>query len=145
VSHEETFDHDVDDDESLLREILALSGRVAARLRSDGYRARTITLKIRLATFTTLTRSKTIPDATDVAAEIRRVAAELYRSLPGSRRRVRLVGVAATGLEAAGAEQLALLHPERWGDVERAVDRIEQRFGHGSAMPASLLHRGRDR
>jgi DNA polymerase-4 len=143
VSHEETFETDVDDDETLLRELLALTGRVASRLRADGYRARTVTMKVRLATFTTLTRSRTLPDATDVGADLYHVVAELYRALPGERRRVRLLGVAASGLVPAGAEQLALLRGERWGDVERAVDRIERRFGLGAAMPASLLDRSR--
>ena len=39
VSHEETFERDLDADEDILRELLDLSGRVAARLRADGYRA----------------------------------------------------------------------------------------------------------
>ena len=145
IGHEETFETDLDAEEDLLREILALSHRVAARLREDGYRARTVVLKVRLANFTTLTRSRTLPAATDVGAEVHDVAAELYRALPGARRRVRLLGVQGTGLVPAGAEQLALLRGERWGDVERAVDRIERRFGRGAAMPASLLERGRDR
>jgi DNA polymerase IV len=145
VSHEETFQHDLDDDQDVLRELLALSGRVASRLRADGYRARTAVLKARLANFTTLTRSRTLPDATDVGADLYHVVGELYRSLPGERRRIRLLGVQASGLVPAGAEQLAMLHPERWGDVERAIDRIEHRFGRGAAMPASLLDRGRER
>jgi hypothetical protein len=58
---------------------------------------------------------------------------------------VRLLGVQASGLVAAGAEQLELLRGERWGDVERAVDRIDDRFGRGSAMPASLIERSRRR
>jgi DNA polymerase-4 len=143
VGHEETFEHDIDDDETILRELLSLSGRVASRLRADGYRARTVTLKVRLATFTTLTRSRTLPDATDVGADLYHTVAELYGALPGARRRVRLLGVQAHGLVAAGAEQLALLRGERWGDVERAVDRIELRFGRGAAKPASLLDRDR--
>ena len=145
VSHEETFDADLDAEEDLLREALALSHRVAARLREDGYRARTITLKVRLANFTTLTRSRTLPASTDVGADLYEVAAELYRGLPGARRRVRLLGIAATGLVPAGQEQLALLRGQRRGDVERALDRIEQRFGRGAAMPAALLGRRRDR
>jgi DNA polymerase-4 len=144
VSHEETFGRDLDDERELLREALALSQKVAARLREDGYRARTITLKIRLANFTTLTRSRTAPTPTDVAADLYQVIGELFSALPGVRRRVRLLGVAATGLVPAGEEQLALLRGERWGDVERAVDRIERRFGPGSAMPAALLERHRD-
>jgi DNA polymerase-4 len=145
IGHEETFDTDVDAEEDLLREILSLSHRVGARLREDGYRARTVVLKVRLANFTTLTRSRTLPAPTDVGADLHDVAAELYRALPGARRRVRLLGVQATGLVPAGAEQLALLRRERWGDVERTLDRIERRFGHGAAMPASLLERGRHR
>ncbi|MBA3691368.1 MAG: DNA polymerase IV [Actinobacteria bacterium] len=145
VSHEETFARDLDADQDVLRELLALSGRVAARLRADGYRARTAILKARLANFTTLTRSRTLADPTDVGADLYHVVGELYRALPGERRRIRLLGVQASGLVAAGAEQLAFLHPERWGDVERAIDRIESRFGRGSAMPASLLDRDRDR
>ena len=141
VSHEETFDVDLDAEEDLLREALALSHRVGSRLRKDGYRARTVVLKVRLANFTTLTRSRTLPAPTDVAADLYQVASELYRGLPGARRRVRLLGVAATGLLPAGAEQLALLRGERWRDVERAVDRIERRFGRGAAGPATLLDR----
>ncbi len=145
VSHEETFDRDLDDEEELLREILSLSQRVGARLREDGYRARTVTLKVRLANFTTLTRSRTVDPPTDVAADLYQVTSELFRALPGVRRRVRLLGVAGTGLVPAGEEQLALLRGERWGEVERAVDRIEKRFGRGSAMPAALLDRHRSR
>ncbi len=143
VSHEETFEHDLDADEDILRELLDLSGRVASRLREDGYRARTVVLKARLANFQTLTRSRTLSDATDIGAEVYRTVAELYRALPGQRRRIRLLGVQATGLVEAGVEQLALLHEERWGDVERALDRIERRFGRGAAGPASLIDRDR--
>jgi DNA polymerase-4 len=143
VSHEETFERDLDADEDILRELLDLSGRVATRLREDGYRARTVVLKARLANFQTLTRSRTLPDATDIGADLFRTVSELYRALPGQRRRIRLLGVAGSGLIPAGAEQLAMLHGERWGDVERAVDRIELRFGRGAARPASLIERDR--
>ena len=97
VGHEETFEHDLDDDEEILRELLALTGRVASRLRADGYRARTVTLKARLATFTTLTRSKTMADPTDVGADLYQTVAKLYRALPGERRRIRLLARTASG------------------------------------------------
>jgi DNA polymerase IV len=145
VGHEETFERDLDDTEEILRELLHLSGRVAARLRDDGYRSRTVTLKVRLANFTTLTRSRTLPDATDIGADVYHVVGELYRALPGAGRRVRLLGVQATGLVSAGAEQLALLRGERWSDVERTIDRIEHRFGKGAATQATLLDRPRER
>ncbi|HYY09031.1 MAG TPA: DNA polymerase IV, partial [Actinomycetota bacterium] len=68
---------------------------------------------------------------------------ELYGALPGTGRRIRLLGVQAGGLVPAGAEQLALLRSDRWGDVERTIDRIERRFGSGAAKPAALLDRSR--
>ncbi len=139
VSHEETFDRDLDAEEDVLRELLRLSLRVAARLRSEGYRARTASIKVRLASFATLNRSRTLPDPTDVGTELSSVVADLYRAIPGARRRIRLLGVAASGLVPAGADQLALVRAGRWGDAERAVDRIERRFGEGAALPASLL------
>ena len=141
IGHEETFEHDLDDEAEIRRELLALAGRVGSRLREDGYRARTVTLKARLANFTTLTRSRTLRDATDVGADVYHVVAGLYDALPGDRRRIRLLGVQASGLAPAGAEQLALLNGERWGDVERAMDRIERRFGRGAATQAALLDR----
>jgi len=139
VSHEETFERDIDAEDDVLREFLRLAFRVAARLREDGYRARTVMIKVRLASFTTLTRSRTLADPTDVGADVYRTAAELYRVIPGERRRIRLLGVAATGLVPAGADQLALVRTGRWEDAERALDRIDRRFGPGSAFPAALL------
>ena len=139
VSHEETFEHDLDDDRRVLRELLRLSFRVAARLRKEGFRARTVVLKVRLASFTTLTRSRTLPDPTDTGADLYRVVGELYGAIPGSGRRIRLLGVAGSGLVPAGAAQLALVRAGRWDDAERALDRIEKRFGEGAAFPAALL------
>jgi hypothetical protein len=80
-----------------------------------------------------------VPDALDAGADIFRVVAGLYRAIPGQRRRIRLLGVAASGLVSAGAEQLALVRAGRWEEAERALDRIERRFGPGSAFPAALL------
>jgi len=139
VSHEETFDRDLDDNRSVHRELLRLSFRVAARLRKEGFRARTVVLKARLASFTTLTRSRTLPDPTDAGADLYRVVTELHGRSPARGKRVRLLGVAGTGLVSAGAEQLALVRAGRWEDAERALDRIEARFGSGAAMPAALL------
>lgn len=144
IGHEQTFERDVDDADEIARELLHLSHRVAARLRSEGYRARTVTLKARLPTFVTLTRSRTLTTPTDVGSELYAVVRELAASLPGARRRYRLLGVQAGGLQPAGAEQLALLRGRRWAELERAVDRVQRRFGEGLAQPATLLERPRD-
>jgi DNA polymerase-4 len=145
VSHEETYPRDLDDEDDILRQLLSLSHRVAERLRTEGFRARTISVKLRLPSFTTLNRSRTLADPTDVGADVYRVARELVLSLPPARRRFRLLGVAGTGLVPAGAEQVALVREGRWGDAERALDRVHRRFGRDSAVPANLLGQGRRR
>ena len=142
VSHEETYARDLDDRGEIMREILTLSYRVAARLRADGYRARTVTLKLRMPSFATITRSRTLPRPTDLATDLYRVTGELLAKIPASRRRYRLIGVAATGLVPAGAEQIELYRTGRWDQAERALDRVERRFGRGAAMPAALVERG---
>jgi DNA polymerase IV len=139
ISHEETYERDLDAEGPIFRELLRLSFRVASRLRREGFRARTVILKARLASFATLTRSRTFADPTDTGADVFRTVAELFRAVPGNRRRIRLLGVAAGGLVAAGAEQLALVRAGRWEEAERALDRIESRFGPGAAFPAALL------
>lgn len=145
VSHEETYPRDLDDPDEILREILALSHRVASRLRAEGYRARTVTLKLRLPSFATLTRSRTLSTPTDLAADVYRVAGELLLRLPVARRRFRLIGVATTGLQPAGAQQVALVREGQWAEAERAVDRVEVKFGPGATIPAVLLDRPRRR
>ena len=84
VSHEETFARDLDSRDEILRELLGLSARVGGRLRADGYRARTVTVKVRLPSFSTLTRSRTLPAPTDVAADVFRRGP---RAVPGPPRR----------------------------------------------------------
>jgi hypothetical protein len=71
------------------------------------------------------------------------VARELLIALPAGRRRFRLIGVAATGLAAAGAEQVALIREGRWGEAERALDKVNRRFGEAAALPAALINRDR--
>jgi DNA polymerase-4 len=143
VGAEETFPADVDDPEVIRKELLRLSGRTAEALRSAGCVARTVTVKLRLASFKTITRSRTLAEPTDVAREIYATACGLYEgSGLDSRARLRLVGVRATGLRPASgsARQLAFGdRPAGWREAEQAVDRISRRFGTGAVRPAALF------
>lgn len=139
---DETFSRDTDDREVICRELLRLSARVTSRMRSAGVAGRTVTLKLRFADFTTITRSRTLPEATDVTVEVHGVATRLYDALGLQRARVRLVGVRVEGLvpRAGVHRQLVLGERERgWSDADRAVDRATRRFGSAAVRPASLL------
>jgi DNA polymerase-4 len=139
---DETFGRDTDDREVILREVLRLSAKVAGRMRTAHVAGRTVTLKIRFADFTTITRSKTMSEATDVTQEIYRTATSLYDALGLQRARLRLVGVRAEGLVPRQTVQRQLVLGERehgWSDADRAVDRATRRFGAAAVRPASLL------
>ena len=145
VGAEETFPRDVDDPDVVLREVLRLSERVAARLRAQDVVGRTVVLKVRFADFTTITRSRTLPEQTDVARTIYGTARELFDRLGLDRARLRLVGVRVEGLVPAssGHRQLALdERPQGWREAERAVDRASARFGAGVVRPAALVPEG---
>ncbi|WP_369809797.1 DNA polymerase IV [Parafrankia sp. EUN1f] len=143
IGAEETFPTDLAEPEPLARELLRLCTRVAGRLRGRGQVARNISIKVRYADFTTVTRARTLREPTDVTWLVYRAARELFDELWGTQRpRVRLVGVRASGLSAAARAGRQLTfdgQPARWADVDRATDGAHRRFGDGSVRPASLL------
>ena len=148
IGAEETFPRDVIDPDVIRRELLRLSGRTARGLRASGCAARTVVVKLRLASFKTITRSRTLGDPTDVAQQIYLTACALYAASGlGPQARLRLVGVRATGLvpAAVAATQLALGEsPAPWREAERAVDRIAGRFGADTVRPAALVDADRE-
>ncbi len=145
IGSDETFGRDTDDPEVVLRELLRLTVRVAARLRAASAAARTVTLKVRFADFTTITRSRTRPEPTDVTGEIYETAAGLFRGLGLQRARIRLVGVRVEGLQPRDQVFRQLVLGERdqgWSEADQAVDRAVSRFGSHAVQPASLLGPG---
>jgi DNA polymerase-4 len=142
VGAEETFARDVDDPEVILAELLRLSEKVGARMRRAGFSGSTVSIKVRFADFSTITRSHTRKVPTDTSREIFHEARALYLALRLDRARIRLVGVRVEGIvESDEVEaQLLLGAPERgWREAEEAVDRLADRFGRGSVRPARLL------
>jgi DNA polymerase-4 len=142
VGAEETFGTDVDDPTVVRRELLRLAERTAARLREQGMVGRTVAVKIRFADFTTITRSKTLPEATDVARVVYDTAIALYDGLGLERARLRLVGVRIEQLASGSGQARQLLLGERdhgWREAEQAVDRAARRFGAGAVRPATLV------
>ena len=148
IGADETFGRDTDDPEVILRELLRLSAKVGARMRTAGVAGRTVTIKVRFADFTTITRTRTRAEATDVTREIHETATVLFRGLGLQRARIRLVGVRVEGLAPRGtvSRQLALDDRDHgWAEADQAVDRAVTRFGPAAVQPASLLHRGAGR
>ena len=142
VGAEETFPADIDDPDVIRRELLRLSDKTARALRVAGCVAKTITVKLRLASFKTITRSRTLPDPTDVARVIYGTACALYEGSGLAGRRLRLVGVRASGLRPATGASTQLAFGDRpvgWREAEQAMDRITRKFGDGAVRPAALV------
>jgi DNA polymerase IV len=139
IGHEETFAVDHHEHASLEREAVRMADSVGSRLRKHGLAGRTVTVKVRFHDFRTITRSTTLPSATDAGPDVARAAKALIAQVdpsPG----VRLLGVTVTGLQAGAARQLSLddLDQRSWDDAGPAIDAVRARFGDDAIVPAAL-------
>lgn len=140
ISHEHTFGKDTDEAEVLEATLARLTQMVARRLREHALYARTVTLKLRYADFSTITRSRTLEHGTRVDAVLLAEVRSLFkRNWNG--KRVRLVGVGVSSLAPAPG-QLGLLEEDqcrRWEQALAAVDRLRDKFGESSVSLAASL------
>ena len=140
IGHETTFETDRTEAGELHRVLLQLADGVGQRLRRSGVLGRTIAIKLRFADFTTITRSRTLGEPTDVSRRIYEAARELYDQANSSARPVRLIGVRAEQLVGDGGSALGLWDDdEDWREAEQTIDAITERFGAGAVRPAALL------
>ncbi len=142
IGSEETFAVDLDDAEAVLREFLRLSERTTQRLRSRDLKGRTISIKVKFADFTQITRSHTLAEATNITQEIYAVARSLYQGLDLGTVRIRLIGVRMEGLVTKAEESTQLIlgtADHGWSEVEDAIDKARERFGQGALKPARLV------
>jgi DNA polymerase-4 len=141
VSQENTFETDIGDWEQLEQSLLALSDGVSGRLRASGVRCWTVAVKIRDSNFVTITRQKTLSEPTDQTDTIWRTAVALTRREVGGMR-VRLLGVAASGL--TEEQQLLLFEgsDQRRRRAVEAMDAVRKRFGSRAIRRARLLDSG---
>ncbi len=163
IGHEDTYDADIREPAAIRRQLLGLADRVAARLRRHGVKGGTVTLKVKYADFTTITRAVTLPRPTDDGGMLYRAVVPLLAKTEAGRRPVRLLGISVSRLaadEAASEEswdQMPLFGRKsgrapdaaraahRGADAARAarlneaVDRIRERFGRKGIGRATLL------
>ena len=140
ISAAETFPQDLDNPEEILTEFLRLTERATARLRDRDLFAKTISIKVRFADFSTINRSKTLPLPIDSTHDVYDVVKGLYQGLRIERARLRLVGVSLENLSEGAPHQMMLGEREvGWRQAEGAMDQARARFGKGSVRPARLI------
>jgi DNA polymerase-4 len=140
IGNEETFARDIDSPEEILREFLRMTEKSTARLRERNLFAKTISIKIKFADFTSITRSKTVPLAIDGTQEVYEIVKKLYLALRNEGARIRLVGVSLGNLTEASPVQLEFGAREKgWRDADTAIDKAKARFGRESVRPGRLI------
>ena len=154
ISHEETFFDDLTEDDDLNRELLRLSVRVAADMRRQGFRTRTVTVKIRDSDFKTRQAGHTFPEPVSADRPIIKTAQQLLGKLRRTRRTsARLLGVALSQLvKERDLAQLSLFEHSSKGDLEtnhdravaKLVDTINVKFGRGGIRRGSEVRKKSD-
>ena len=140
ISAAETFAIDLDNPEEILKEYLRLCEKATSRLRARNLFAKTISIKVRFADFTTINRSKTLALPIDSTHEVYDVVKGLYTALRIERARLRLVGVGLENLSEGAPHQMLLGQRESgWREAESAIDKAQARFGRNSVRPARLV------
>ena len=101
ISRETTFQKDVMNWQFIAKTLAELTREVVTDMKENGFKARTVTVKIRFSDFETLTRAHTIPQSTDTEGEIRKAAFACLKRVD-LKKKVRLVGVRVSHLEGKG-------------------------------------------
>ena len=146
IGHEETYPEDTVNVETITREILSLSTRVAKRLRHEGFTGRTVTLKVKYHDFAQITRSSTLPESTDDGREIFRHCLHLLEKTEAGKRPIRLLGVSLSHLNSSEAKRQRSLFDngtahQKDKNLNRALDTIQEKFGEDSIVPGTLLEK----
>jgi len=141
ISRETTFDQDTRDLPLLKATLSYLSERVGSDLRQKGKLTRCVTLKLRYADFTTITRQYTLSQAGDTDQTIFNTGLMLLKNeLPREKQAIRLIGVGVSSLVETG-RQMDMLDSsaQRQEKLNATIDRIRKKYGFTSIQTGRTL------
>lgn len=129
IGDESTYEYDLTDRPTIDREIAIHSDIVAQRLRRHDLAARTISLKIRFASFKTIMRSLSLEEGTNLQETIDSACQTLLSRIPLTEG-IRLIGVTASNLGAPlSIPSLFSDKEEKRARAARAMDSIQEKYG----------------
>jgi len=141
ISRETTFGKDTRDHRQLQATLRYLGERVGAELRQQSKPARCVTLKLRYADFTTITRRHTLKQATNTDQTIFDTGVKLLkRELSQEKQPVRLIGIGVSSLVEPG-RQLDMMDSsaQRQEQLNKAIDRIRNKYGFTAIQTGRTL------
>jgi DNA polymerase-4 len=141
ISRETTFEEDTRDFIFLSATLRNLAERVGADLRKQGKQAKCISIKVRYTDFATITRQRTLLQMTDLDQTIFQIGNDLLqRAMTAEKQAIRLIGIGVSNLNEPGRQMLLLDSTEqRLGNLNRAVDRIRDKYGFTAIQAGSTL------
>jgi DNA polymerase-4 len=143
LSHETTFERDMDDMAFLRRELLNLCEQVGRRLRKHRMQGRTVSVKYRFPDFGTFTRSVTLDRHVDTTEPIYHACLQLMQDNLPEGKPLRLLGVSVSSIvESSDLRQATLaLEPRDMRPVHEALDALKSKFGDGAVVRASAMEK----
>ena len=141
IGDESTYEYDLTDRPTIDREIAIHSDIVAQRLRRHDLAARTISLKIRFASFKTIMRSLSLEERTNLQETIDSACQTLLSRIPLTEG-IRLIGVTASNLGAPlSIPSLFSDKEEKRARAARAMDSIQQKYGRKALQKGFWLEK----
>ncbi|MFC2172642.1 DNA polymerase IV [Acidobacteriota bacterium] len=141
-----TYGEDTEDMDLIESTLYCLIEKIGRELRGEGLGARTVTVRIRYSDFETRSASTTLAEPRDLDAAIYDASTDLLKNLYTRRARLRLVGVAVSGLTET-AWQLALFSSDsKRRSLYKAMDGLRENYGSDCLLTGrTLRHRSRER
>lgn len=127
ISRDETFAKDISSKQELEKKLFELVEDVCSRVRKNGWKARTITLKLRYSDFKTTTHAESVEPTNDDTV-VRNTIGKLLEESYSHKLAIRLIGVRLSNFEEE--EQMTLFPTDqKKQDILRAVDGLREKFG----------------
>jgi DNA polymerase-4 len=144
IGHEQTFSQDIISLNTVQKELLVLSNKVARRMRHKNLKGKTITLKVKYFDFVQITRSTTLPKSIDDGSQIYSIVCDLLKKTEVTKKPIRLLGISLSQLSFSGVgTQLSLFDQDQSSQkrhrLNLALDSLYEKFGNKSVVPGTLL------
>lgn len=146
VGNEHTYEHDLTREEDVDEQFRLLANEVAWRLRQNHLMGRTITIKVRFASFETVTRSLTLEAIGTCSEEQLYFAAKRLYHKKGKNGPIRLLGLSVSQLQPYQVQSdLFSDDEETKAKVTEAIDKLQQRFGRKALMKGFFWEMSHDK
>ena len=145
ISSETTFNRDLSSADDLLPILRRLSENTAERAKKAGLAGRTITMKLKNKQFKSITRSRSLPDPTQLADKLYMIGRELLEKELDGKQAYRLIGIGLGDLHSdalADPPDLVDIDAGKRAEAEKAIDRLSEKFG-GKMVELGLTMKGK--